>query len=86
MEELLGLLLGELHLFYPLLIASLVLFLYGFMKRSFVMMVLSGLFLFPDTWYFSGYPPFPWAKFIPLLHVMIALIFIVTKKKEATSS
>lgn len=75
MEELIGLLLGSLGLFYPLLIASIITFICGLMKRSWIWMLLSAIFLYPDAWFFSGYPPFPWAKFVPFIQVILAIIF-----------
>ncbi|TKC18883.1 hypothetical protein [Robertmurraya kyonggiensis] len=82
MEDILGFLLGFLQLFYPLLLASIITFIYALIKRSWKWMLVSGILLFPDAWYFSWYPPFPWAKFIPLIQVIIAFIFFRTKGKE----
>jgi hypothetical protein len=85
LEELMGLLLGTLDLFYPLLIASVITFFYALFTRSWMIMLVSGILLFPDAWYFSGYPPFPWAKIVPLIHVVIAIIFFLQKRKRQDS-
>ncbi|MBY0121824.1 hypothetical protein [Bacillus sp. S/N-304-OC-R1] len=81
MEELMGFLLGSLQLFYPLLIASGIVFVYGLIKRSWISMTVSAILLYPDAWYFSGYPPFPWAKFIPIIFILIAIAFYLRKRK-----
>lgn len=86
MEIIMSVLLGILNLFYPLLIASFVIFIYALIKRSWIAMLISGLLLFPDAWYFSGYPPFPWVKFIPLVQVIMALVFYFKQKRKISSS
>jgi hypothetical protein len=78
-----GVLLGSLRLFYPLLIASVITFVYALIKRSWIWMLLSAILLYPDAWFFSGYPPFPWAKFIPLIQVVFALIFYLMKRNQS---
>jgi len=83
MEGLIGGLLGTLGLFYPLLIASVITFIYGLIKRSWIGMLLSGILLYPDAWFFSGYPPFSWAKFIPLIQVILAIIFYLLKRNKS---
>jgi hypothetical protein len=80
MEQLLGLLLGTLNLFYPLLIASVIIFIYALIKRSWVGMMISAILLFPDAWFFSGYPAFPWAIILPFIQVILAVIFYVRKR------
>lgn len=75
MEAILGLLLGVLPLFYPLLIASGIAFVYAMARRSWKAMALSGALLVPDAWYVSGYPALPWAKFVPLLQLALAIWF-----------
>ncbi|WP_456271002.1 hypothetical protein [Bacillus sp. AK031] len=80
MENLMGLLLGSLNLFYPLLIASAIIFIYALLKRSWIGMLLSALLLFPDAWYFSGYPAFPWAMLLPLIQVLLAVTFYKRNK------
>jgi hypothetical protein len=75
LESLFIYLLGSLDLFYPLLILSVITFVYAFMKHSCVWMIISAILLSPDAWYFSGSPLFWWAKFIPFIHVSIAIIF-----------
>jgi hypothetical protein len=81
LEAVIGILLGSLNLFYPLLIASVITFIYALKKRSWGWMLLSAILLYPDTWYFSGYPPIPWANLIPLFQVIIAIIFFGMKRK-----
>lgn len=78
-----GLLLGSLNLFYPLLIASVVTFVYAFIKSSWVWMILSAILLYPVAWLFSGYPPFPWAKFVPFIQIILAIIFYVLKRNKS---
>lgn len=85
MEEFIGLLLGSLDLFYPLLLASILTFIYGLIKRSWVGMLLSAILLYPDAWFFSGYPPFPWAKFVPFIQVLLAIIFYLRKRRKPES-
>ena len=51
-------LLGQLGLFYPLLIASLITFVYARIKPSRIWMLLSAILLYPDAWFFSGYRHF----------------------------
>jgi hypothetical protein len=82
MEDIMGVLLGSLQLFYPLLIASIITFVYALFKRSWNWMLLSGILLYPDAWFFSGYPPFPWAKFVPLIQVVLAIILSLMKRKK----
>ncbi len=76
-----GLLLGTLNLFYPLLIASVSLFIYALIKQSWGLMLISAIFLYPDVWYFSGSPRFPWAIFVPLIHVILAILLYLKKNK-----
>ncbi|TQR21752.1 hypothetical protein [Psychrobacillus vulpis] len=83
MEEIMGGLLGQLGLFYPLLIASVITFVYALIKRSWIWMLLSAILLYPDAWFFSGYPPFPWAKFVPLIQVIFAIIFYLMKRNKS---
>ena len=83
LEEFMGLLLGSLSLFYPLLIASVITFIYALIKRSCGWMLLSAILLYPDAWFFSGYPLFPWAKFIPFIQVILAIIFYLMKRNKA---
>ena len=81
-EGIISVLLGPLQLFYPLLIASIITFVYALIKRSWFWMLLSGILLYPDAWYFSGYPPFPWVKFIPLVQMVLTIILYLMKRKE----
>ncbi|WP_342543252.1 hypothetical protein MHH33_06375 [Paenisporosarcina sp. FSL H8-0542] len=82
MEGIMGVLLGTLGLFYPLLLASVITFVYALIKRSWIWMLISAILLYPDAWFFSGYPPFPWAKFVPLIQVILAIIFYLLKRKR----
>ncbi|WP_449621882.1 hypothetical protein [Robertmurraya sp. Marseille-Q9965] len=82
MEYILGFLLGFLQLFYPLLLASIIAFVYALIKRSWKWMLVSGILIFPDAWYFSWYPLFPWAKLVPLIQVIIAIILYRTNREE----
>lgn len=77
-----GLLLGSFDLFYPLLIVSVILFLYTLMKRCWIAMIFSAIFLYPVIWYFSGYPPFTWVKIIPFIQVVVALVFFQMKRTK----
>jgi hypothetical protein len=82
MEELMGLLLGPpLKLFYPLLIASFLTLVYGVVKRSWKSMLISGILLFPDAWYFSGYPSFPYTIFIPIMIILISIVMYRLKRR-----
>ena len=83
LEGITSVLLGPLSLFYPLLIASIVTFVYALVKRSWVWMLISAVLLYPDAWYFSGYPPFPWAKFAPVIQVVFAIFFYLLKSKQS---
>jgi hypothetical protein len=80
MEELMGFLLGSLNLFYPLLIASFIFFIYSLIKRSWISMMISAILLFPDAWFFSGYPDFPWVILLPFIQVLLAVIFYLGKR------
>ena len=83
MEAILGILLGPLSLFYPLLMASILTFIYSIIKRSWIWMLLSSILLYPNAWFFSQYPPFPWAIFVPLIQVVLAILFYLrTRKKD----
>lgn len=75
-----GILLGTLKLFYPLLIASFTLFIYALIKRSWILMLISTILLYPNAWYLSGTPRFPWAIVIPLFQVILAILFYFKKK------
>ncbi|PLS18640.1 hypothetical protein CVD28_05755 [Bacillus sp. M6-12] len=75
MQEIIGFLLGDLDLFYPLLLASVFIFVYAIVKRSWAAMLLSGILLLPDAIYFSGYPSVPFAIGIPLIQVFFAVIY-----------
>jgi hypothetical protein len=81
MEALFGFLLGTLQLFYPLLIVSVVMFVYAIFVRSWILMLISGLLIFPDVWYFSGNPPYLYVIFLPLIHVLLAILFYRGKMK-----
>lgn len=78
-----GLLLGTLKLFYPLLIAAVSLFIYALIKRSWKLMLISAILLYPDAWYFSGTPRFPWAIFVPLIQVVLAALFYLKKENSS---
>jgi hypothetical protein len=84
MEALLGFLLGTLQLFYPLLIVSIVMFIYAIFVRSWILMLISGLLIFPDVWYFSGYPPYPYVIFLPVIHILLAILFYRGKMKVSS--
>ena len=84
MEYIIGFLLGTLQLFYPLLIVSVLLFVYALFIRSWKLMLLSGVLLLPDAIFFSMYPPYPYVAFVPLIHVLLA--FFLYKKNPTTSS
>lgn len=83
MEGIMGVLLGPLSLFYPLLVASAITFVYALIKRSWIWMLASAILLYPDAWFFSGYPPFPWAKFVPSIQVLFAVIFYLIKRNKS---
>ncbi|WP_077212956.1 hypothetical protein [Bacillus dakarensis] len=85
MEETMGFLLGTLDLFYPLLIASVFTFLYALVMRSWVWMLVSAILLYPEAWLFSGYPPYPWAKFVPFIQLILAIIFYFKKTSKLKS-
>ncbi|SEM22686.1 hypothetical protein SAMN05192533_101501 [Mesobacillus persicus] len=84
MEKLIGLLLGSFDLFYPLLIVSVFTLIYALVKRSWILMIISAILLYPDAWYFSGYPPFYWVQYIPVIHILLATNFYLRagKKKD----
>ncbi|WP_102029346.1 hypothetical protein [Salirhabdus sp. Marseille-P4669] len=82
MENIIGILLGTLQLFYPLLLISLLLFVYALVVRSWKLMLLSGLIILPDAIYFSWYPPYPYAIFTPVIHLVIAFIFYYRHKRQ----
>lgn len=85
MEEIMGVLLGSLGLFYPLLLASIITFVYAIIKRSWIWMLLSAIFLYPDAWLFSGYPPYPLAKFVPLIQVIwVIILYRLNRNKSKT--
>lgn len=85
MEGIIGVLLGTLGLFYPLLIASIITFVYALIKRSWIWMLLSAILLYPDAWFFSGYPTFPWVKFVPLIQVILAIVlYLLYRNKSKT--
>lgn len=54
---------------------------FAFLERSWEWVLVSGGALFPDTWYMSGYPLFPWIIVIPLLHFVLAGAFYIRHKK-----
>ncbi|MBB6452741.1 membrane protein YdbS with pleckstrin-like domain [Salirhabdus euzebyi] len=66
---------GQLDLFYPLLISSVLTFLFAFAVKSWVWMLISGLLIFPNAWYFSGYPAYGFVILLPIIHVMFAIVF-----------
>ncbi|KOP82909.1 hypothetical protein ACFFHH_06385 [Cytobacillus solani] len=82
MEEFMGLLLGALKLFYPLLIASVIFFIYALIKRSWKLMLMSAILLYPDAWYFSESPRFPWAIFVPLIQFVLAILFYLKRENS----
>ena len=82
MEVILAFLLGSLGLFYPLLITSTIAFVYALIKRSWIWMLISAVLLYPDAWFFSGYPPYPWTKFIPLIQVLLAIFIYLIKRNK----
>ncbi|MGV3488635.1 MAG: hypothetical protein ACO1OC_08650 [Tuberibacillus sp.] len=82
MEKISGVLLGTLGLFYPLLIAFVIVFIYALIKRSWLAMLASAIVLYPDAWYFSGYPPFPWAKYFPVIPLLLAFIFFIMRNRR----
>ncbi|TSI07870.1 hypothetical protein [Lysinibacillus sp. BW-2-10] len=86
MEAIVGVLLGTLGLFYPLLLGAILAFVYALLKRSWVWMLISALLLYPDAWYFSGYPPFPWVKWVPFMQVILALMFYLNRNKTLKSN
>ncbi len=77
-----GLLLGSLDLFYPLLITSVISFVYALFMQSWKIMLISAILLYPEAWYFSGSPQFTWTIFVPLIQVMLAVIFYLMKRKQ----
>jgi hypothetical protein len=71
-------------LLYFLLFSSIGAFGFAWYKKSWVLMLLSGLFLLPDAWFLSLYPRFLWAIMIPLIHVVLAtVIFQMNKTKKS---
>lgn len=80
MESFLGILLGTLNLFYPLLICSIVIFIYGVVIRSWPAVLISGLLIFPDVWFFSGYPSYAWVILFPFIHLFITYRFYKNKQ------
>ncbi|RUL47282.1 hypothetical protein [Lysinibacillus antri] len=86
MEAIVGVLLRTLGLFYPLLLGAILAFVYALLKRSWVWMLISALLLYPDAWYFSGYPPFPWVKWVPFMQVILALRFYLNRNKTLKSN
>lgn len=83
LEEIMGVLLGSLNLFYPLLIASGITFIYALVKRSWISMLISAISLYPIAWLFSGYPPFPWANFVPCIQIILAIILYFLQKNKS---
>lgn len=67
-------------LFLFLLISSFVVFGLAWYVKSWVLMIISGILLFPVTWFMSGYPPFPWAIYIPVIHLVLAIIIYQANK------
>ena len=76
--------LGIFDLFYPLLMASAVAFVYALIKRSWKWMLFSAVLLYPDVWFLSGYPLLHWAKWMLLIHVALAGIFYFSGRKSKT--
>jgi hypothetical protein len=81
-EEITRILFGSWHLFYPLLITSGIIFVYAFTTRSWIWMIISGIVLYPDAWYFSKYPAFSWVEFIPVVQVIFAVVFFLMKRRS----
>ncbi|BAB07598.1 hypothetical protein P4637_04575 [Halalkalibacterium halodurans] len=80
MEGVMSFLFGALSLFYPLLIASVLLFGYAFVKRSWVGMVVCAILLYPNAWFVSMHPPFPWVIYTPVIPIMLAAVFYLMKR------
>lgn len=69
-------------LFFLLLISSIMSFLLAWYIKSWESMLLSGILLFPVTWFLSGYPSLPWALYIPVIHLVLAIIIYQTNKMK----
>ncbi|KXH80866.1 hypothetical protein [Sporosarcina sp. HYO08] len=82
MEQIMGLLLGTLNLFYPLLLGSVITFIYALIRRSSIPMLISAILLFPIAWFIGAHPPFPWAIFLPLIQVLLAIVFYLLNKRK----
>lgn len=85
MEVIMGFLLGTLSLFYPLLIASVIIFVYALIKRSWKSMLISAILLYPIAWFIGAHPPFPWATYIPFIQVALAILFYFIRKNKANA-
>ena len=60
METIMGVLLGSVGLFYPFLLASVVIFIYAIIKRSWIWMSLSTILLYPDAGFLVNTYHFLW--------------------------
>ncbi|TCT20891.1 hypothetical protein EDD68_11219 [Melghiribacillus thermohalophilus] len=67
-------------LFWFLLTVSVITFIAAFWKRLWWLMAVSGLTMTPVAVYFSFYPLYPWAKFVPVIHFVLAIIFFISNR------
>lgn len=86
MESLMGLLLGTLQLFYPLIVMSAIAFVLGLILRSWLWMLASAVLIYPDAWYIGATPAFPWAIYVPLIPVIVALWLFLLNKRDRRSA
>ncbi|MCW1927487.1 hypothetical protein [Bhargavaea beijingensis] len=82
MESVMGLLLGTLQLFYPLIVMSAIAFVLGLILRSWLWVLASAVLIYPDSWYIGGTPAFPWAIYVPLIPVFVAIWLFLSKKRN----
>jgi hypothetical protein len=83
MEQVMGVLLGSLQMFYPLLVLTAIAFAIGLFRRSWPWMLASAILIFPGAWYVGATPRFPWATFVPLVPILLAVWFFLLKKRTA---
>ncbi|WP_424237906.1 hypothetical protein [Bhargavaea ginsengi] len=86
MEQVMGLLLGTLQLFFPLIVMSAITFVLGLILRSWLWMLASAVLIYPDAWYLGATPAFPWAIYVPLIPVFVALWLFLLNKRDKKAS
>ncbi|ASS77230.1 hypothetical protein CIG75_14320 [Tumebacillus algifaecis] len=62
-----------------LLFLTAISFTLAFLKRSWVGMLIGGLIVLPLAWFMSLYPPFPWAIYVPLIYLIMAIFLFFRK-------